>query len=263
MSQHDMIIDNAPGAGVRGDINAALQALVSNSSGPVEPTTTYPGQLWLDTTVAPNGALRMRNQANNAWINIPTSLITGTASATTILVNGNPGIIAQPESTTITGSILRVRMPTTSGASSCILRFTDANGVDRGYVQYIFDTEQMSLTCVNAAGTTTQRMTIDAAGVHLTNGAAAGDVLTTGNAVTNANSTTTSFPVGTTLVVANPAAGANNLVRGGEMSPRIDSTNTMMYTFQTTGNPTILAGTWESRGCTQTAPAWYLMQRIA
>jgi hypothetical protein len=68
MAQHDMIIDNGPGLAVRTDINAALQALVQQSSGPVEPSTQYPGMLWLDTTVAPNGLLWQRNQANNAWI---------------------------------------------------------------------------------------------------------------------------------------------------------------------------------------------------
>ena len=68
MAQHDMVIDNGPGLTVRTDINAAIQALVSCSSGAVEPATKYPGQLWLDTTVPPNGAIRQRNQANNAWI---------------------------------------------------------------------------------------------------------------------------------------------------------------------------------------------------
>lgn len=68
MSQHDMVIDNGPGLAVRTDINAAIQALVQQSSGPIEPTVKYPGQLWLDTTIAPDGLLRQRNQANNAWI---------------------------------------------------------------------------------------------------------------------------------------------------------------------------------------------------
>lgn len=68
MSQHDMVIDNGPGLSVRTDMNAAIQALASVSAGPIEPTTMYPGQLWLDTSVAPNGQLRQRNQANTAWV---------------------------------------------------------------------------------------------------------------------------------------------------------------------------------------------------
>lgn len=68
MAQHDFVIDNGPGLAVRTDMNAAFAALVSQNAGPVEPATRFPGMLWLDTTVAPNGLLRQRNQANNAWV---------------------------------------------------------------------------------------------------------------------------------------------------------------------------------------------------
>lgn len=67
MSQHDYVIDNGPGAAVRGDINAALLAVVSLNSGPLAPTTTYAGQLWLDTSVGVQGTLKMRNLANTGW----------------------------------------------------------------------------------------------------------------------------------------------------------------------------------------------------
>lgn len=68
MSQHDMILDNAPGLGVRTDMNAAIQALASCSLGPIEPTVKYAGQLWLDTSVPPNGVMRQRDLANALWI---------------------------------------------------------------------------------------------------------------------------------------------------------------------------------------------------
>lgn len=48
MSQHDMVIDNASGAGARTDINNALQALASTSKGNNAPSTPYAGQPWLD-----------------------------------------------------------------------------------------------------------------------------------------------------------------------------------------------------------------------
>jgi hypothetical protein len=48
MSQHDMIIDNASGASVRGDINNALQALASTGKGNSAPPTPYAGQPWVD-----------------------------------------------------------------------------------------------------------------------------------------------------------------------------------------------------------------------
>lgn len=67
MSQNDFIIENAPGATVRADMNSALQALASNSSGATAPTVTYPYQWWADTT---NNILKQRNGANTAWINV-------------------------------------------------------------------------------------------------------------------------------------------------------------------------------------------------
>lgn len=68
MAQHDMVIDDGPGLAVRTDINAAVAALVSLSAGPIEPATTFAGMLWLDTSVAPNGQVNMRNQANTGWV---------------------------------------------------------------------------------------------------------------------------------------------------------------------------------------------------
>lgn len=73
MAQHDMVIDNGPGLAVRQDMNAAVQALVSTSSGPVEPTVKFPGMLWLDTSVEPNGLLRQRTLANDNWISLTVS----------------------------------------------------------------------------------------------------------------------------------------------------------------------------------------------
>lgn len=63
--QHDGVIANASGAAVRQDLNNALQALLSNSSGATAPATTYAYQFWADTTA---GQLKQRNSANDAWI---------------------------------------------------------------------------------------------------------------------------------------------------------------------------------------------------
>lgn len=68
MAQHDMVIDNADGLSVRTDFNAAVQALVSCSSGVTEPPNRFPGMLWLDLSVAPDGVLRQRNQGNDLWL---------------------------------------------------------------------------------------------------------------------------------------------------------------------------------------------------
>lgn len=65
MSQNDFSVANASGATVRADINSALQALATLSSGASSPSTTYAHQLWADTT---SGTLKRRNAANGAWI---------------------------------------------------------------------------------------------------------------------------------------------------------------------------------------------------
>lgn len=67
MSQHDFNIANQGFAAFRSDLNNALGALVSNSSGTTEPTTTYAYQWWYDSTT---DILKMRNSANDAWISV-------------------------------------------------------------------------------------------------------------------------------------------------------------------------------------------------
>ena len=65
MANHDYNIANATAAQVRADINNALLAIVSTNSGSSQPSTMFANQLWYDTT---NNQLKMRNEANNAWI---------------------------------------------------------------------------------------------------------------------------------------------------------------------------------------------------
>ena len=67
--QHDYVIDNGSGLVVRGDINDVLQAIVSLNYGPNQPSTRYPYQWWADTT---DNILKIRNSANDAWINVIT-----------------------------------------------------------------------------------------------------------------------------------------------------------------------------------------------
>lgn len=65
MAQHDYNIANADGATVRADLNNALLAAVSLSSGATEPATKFAYQWWADTTT---NVLKQRNAANNAWL---------------------------------------------------------------------------------------------------------------------------------------------------------------------------------------------------
>ena len=67
MSIHDYILANASGAAFRTDLNNALAAIVSNNSNSSEPTTMYAYQWWADTS---NAVMKIRNSANNAWIEL-------------------------------------------------------------------------------------------------------------------------------------------------------------------------------------------------
>ncbi len=67
MAQHDFSIANQTFPATRADLNNALEALATLSSGATAPTTTYPDMLWYDTA---NNILKMRSEADDAWINI-------------------------------------------------------------------------------------------------------------------------------------------------------------------------------------------------
>jgi len=67
MSQNDYVIGNQSAPNFRSDLNDSLQALASLSSGSTAPSTTYANMLWYDTG---NNILKMRTEADDAWINI-------------------------------------------------------------------------------------------------------------------------------------------------------------------------------------------------
>lgn len=73
MSQHDLNLANQSGLLFRQDLNNALQALATKSSGTTDPAsaigTTYAYQWWIDTSGV-NPILKIRNAANNAWITV-------------------------------------------------------------------------------------------------------------------------------------------------------------------------------------------------
>ena len=67
MSQHDFNIANQTAAALRSDLNNALTALASLSSGATAPSTTFANMLWYDTA---NNILKMRTEADDGWVNI-------------------------------------------------------------------------------------------------------------------------------------------------------------------------------------------------
>lgn len=69
MSQHDFTIANQGFPAFRSDLNNALQALASLSSGSSAPSPTFAYQIWIDTSAAP-AVLKLRNGDNDAWISL-------------------------------------------------------------------------------------------------------------------------------------------------------------------------------------------------
>jgi len=67
MSQHDFNISNQGSGPSRADLNNALKALASLSSGASAPVTTYANMPWVDTAT---NILKIRSEADDAWINI-------------------------------------------------------------------------------------------------------------------------------------------------------------------------------------------------
>lgn len=67
MAQHDGVIDSQSAPAARADLNAALAALFSLSSGATAPATTVANMLWYETDT---NTLWKRNEANAAWISL-------------------------------------------------------------------------------------------------------------------------------------------------------------------------------------------------
>lgn len=72
MAQNDFIIDNDTAQDVRLDIQAAFQAVASNSSGNSAPSPSYANMFWYDSNAGggSDGILKIRNNANTSWINV-------------------------------------------------------------------------------------------------------------------------------------------------------------------------------------------------
>jgi hypothetical protein len=86
MSQSDMNIANQGFPAFRADLNAALEALASNSSGATAPSATFPHQFWVDTSASPS-VLKQRNLNDDAWVTI------GTINEATGIFTLDPGAV--------------------------------------------------------------------------------------------------------------------------------------------------------------------------
>ena len=109
MSQTDMNAANASGAVYRADMNAHLEALVTNNSGIVAPPVTFPNMWWYDSSL---GILKQRNNANTLWLSLWKRSLAGwqvlltkgidVASATNLIVGSDGNYFDVTGTTTIT-----------------------------------------------------------------------------------------------------------------------------------------------------------------
>ena len=118
MATHDYELANATGLAFRQDLNSCLEAIRSNNSNGTDPATTFAFQWYVDTG---DSTLKIRNAANDAYINVSTVGGIGTA---------NLGL-APTASPTFTGDVVissttALRVPV--GTSTQRDAYTAANG---------------------------------------------------------------------------------------------------------------------------------------
>lgn len=65
--QADFTLSNQSRTSFRAELNTTFEAVATQNSGPTAPTTTYPFQVWADTT---ESILKFRNSTNTAWLPI-------------------------------------------------------------------------------------------------------------------------------------------------------------------------------------------------
>lgn len=109
MSQHDFTIANQGFPGFRSDLNNALQALATHSSGSSAPSPTFPYQIWVDTSASP-AVLKLRNGDNDAWI----SLGNVDNSTDTFSLVSSAALTGSPTSNTPSASDDSTRIATTA-----------------------------------------------------------------------------------------------------------------------------------------------------
>jgi len=140
MAQHDYIIANQSGAAFRSDLNNGLAAIVSNNSGAAQPSTTYAYQWWADTTT---GLLKIRNAANNAWIEFG-SLTDATIALSRLAAGALPTNVTVASANIVDGTIVNADI----NAAAAIVGTKIAEGTTsvRGTLQLTNSTTSTSTT---------------------------------------------------------------------------------------------------------------------
>lgn len=140
MAQHDQVLADQAGAGFRADLNNALAALFSNSSGTTEPTVTVAYQLWADTTA---GQLKIRNAANSGWITIGPL---GTAALGMLLASNNLSDLASAATARTNLGAAASGAATGSGLTIATARLAGRTTAGTGALEEIAATEGVQIT---------------------------------------------------------------------------------------------------------------------
>jgi len=125
MSQHDMNIGNQLFPATRADINTALVALASTSSGATAPSSAVANQIWYDTSA---NILRIYNEAGSAWID----LCTLDQSSNKVQSITTVGLTLGATALTVTGSELNKL----AGASVTTTELDQISAITRGSIIY-------------------------------------------------------------------------------------------------------------------------------
>jgi len=157
MATHDYALANQSGSSFRTDLNNVLAAIVSNNSASSEPSTKYAYQYWADTS---GGYLKIRNAANNAWIqlfkldgtlsDIP---VEGTVVKSTGESGGTKFLREDGDNSCSWQSISQTAL--TGSTNNTITTVTGANAI-QGEANLTFDGSTLDITgAVTSSGTIT------------------------------------------------------------------------------------------------------------
>jgi hypothetical protein len=117
MSQHDFNIANQGFPGFRSDLNNALVALATLSSGATAPTATFAYQHWVDTSTSPP-TLKIRNGTNDGWISVTLLNSSTNVSTPVIITQSTSDNSTNPASTAYVINRIANDAPTKTGTGA-------------------------------------------------------------------------------------------------------------------------------------------------